>query len=156
MKRSKVLIWFVPFVLLVPLLCLGILKMERSSSQGLPYYGDNFQELDRRDADNLTSFHFINQDGREITGSFTSGKVWVACYFFTTCPSICPKMIAGMAQVQEQFKRNNNLRMVSFTVDPLHDTPQVLREYAANRSIDTQQWNLITGTKLALYRYTSN
>src|ERR1700737_3143708 len=139
MKSNKSLVWFMSLVLLFPLLCFGVIRLKESLFEKLPYYGDNFQECNKREANRVASFHFVNQNGYETNDAFTSGKVWVACYFFTTCRSICPKMIAGMGDIQTRFKNNNNLRMVSFTVDPMHDTPKILHEYTMSRSIDTRQ-----------------
>ena len=153
MKPNKSVVWLVSLALLIPALCFGVLSLKRSLFETLPYYGDNFQECRKGEANNVASFHFIDQDEHETSDAFTSGKVWVACCFFTTCPSICPKMIAGMGDLQTRFRNNSNFRMVSFTVDPVHDTPKILFEYAKDRSIDTRQWNLVTGAKRDLYRY---
>ena len=153
MKRNKTSNWFMILVLVLPLLVFGLVKLFEFHFQPLPYYGKSYQQQDSIHAYQVTPFKFTNQDGKEITGDFISDKIWVACYFFTTCPSICPKMIAGMGEVQERFKNEKGLRMVSFTVDPEHDTPRILNDYAHVKSIDTKQWSLVTGNKTELYRY---
>lgn len=153
MKKNKLVIWFVVLVLVVPIVAFGLLRYSESHFKNLPYYGDSYQEQDRTKAYQVSSFRFTNQDGKETTGDFTSGKIWVVCYFFTRCPSICPKMISGMGDVQEKFKNEEALKMVSFTVDPEHDTPEILNNYAHSKGINTKQWKLVTGTKQDLYRY---
>jgi protein SCO1/2 len=81
------------------------------------------------------------------------GKVWVACYFFTTCPTICPKMISGMKEVANVYTLNEQFGMISFTVDPVQDTPEKLKAYALARNLPTHQWHLATGRKTDLYRF---
>ena len=119
----------------------------------MPYYGNDFTQIDKGNARKVASFEFANQEGQTITGDFVEGKVWVACYFFTTCPTICPRMITGMGNIQQKFASEDRLKLVSFTVDPKNDTPEVLQKYAKDRDIDTWQWNLLTGDKKDLYRY---
>ncbi|HEV3411935.1 MAG TPA: SCO family protein [Puia sp.] len=153
MRRSKKGQWFVLAVLVLPLLSFGILRIKDTFFPTLSYYGDNFLESAKAKAIRIGPFHFMNQDGKETDSSFTSGKVWVACYFFTRCPSICPRMITGMGDVQTKYKDDDRLRMVSFTVDPMHDTPPVLHQYATERDIDSRQWRLLTGEKKDLYRF---
>jgi protein SCO1/2 len=132
---------FLLLVLALPLLAFYVMNVA-SSLQPLPVYGER-----------VGSFHFVNQDGLSTGNEFTDGKVWVASYFFTSCPTICPKMIAGLKEVQSVYRDEAGLSMVSFTVDPQRDTPLRLKHYAEAKGIDTRQWNLVTGTKADLYRY---
>ncbi len=152
-NKKKVYFWFVILVVCVPLTAFAIVRYIESNNQNLPYFGENFTEIKKGEAKKVGSFKFTNQDGKTLDGKFVEGKVWVACFFFTTCPSICPKMISGMGDIQKQYANDDRLRMVSFTVDPGKDTPEVLKEYAKNRNIDLKQWNLLTGDKRDLYRY---
>ena len=80
------------------------------------------------------------------------GKVWVTNFFFTTCRSICPIMQENMVEVQKAFAGNPNVRILSFTVDPEYDTPQVLRAYAQKKGAIPGQWTFVTGDKRAIYR----
>lgn len=96
-------------------------------------------------------FKFINQDGDTITNQDYKGKVYVAEFFFTTCPSICPIMNKNLVLVQNEFKNNPNFGIASFTIDPAHDTPQVLKEYAADNKINHPNWNLLTGKREDLF-----
>ena len=96
-------------------------------------------------------FQLVNQDGDTITNKDYLGKVYVAEFFFTTCPTICPIMNQNLVEVQEEFQDKKDFGIVSFSIDPKHDTPEVLKSYAENYGIDHPNWNLLTGEKDAIY-----
>ncbi|MBZ9631013.1 SCO family protein [Salegentibacter sp. LM13S] len=96
-------------------------------------------------------FELINQDGDTITNEDYLGKVYVAEFFFTTCPTICPIMNQNLVEVQEEFENKEDFGIASFTIDPKHDTPEVLNSYAENYGIDHPNWNLLTGEKDSIY-----
>ncbi|SKB46753.1 protein SCO1/2 [Salegentibacter holothuriorum] len=96
-------------------------------------------------------FQLINQEGDTITSEDYLGKVYVAEFFFTTCPTICPIMNQNLVEVQSEFKDRNDFGIASFSIDPKHDTPEVLKSYAENYGIDHPNWNLLTGEKDAIY-----
>lgn len=96
-------------------------------------------------------FQLVNQDGDTITNKDYLGKVYVAEFFFTTCPTICPIMNQNLVEVQEEFQDQEDFGIVSFSIDPKHDTPEVLKSYAENYGIDHPNWNLLTGKKDAIY-----
>lgn len=152
-NKRRVYFWFVTLVICIPLLAFTLVNYVESNSKSLPYYGENFVEIKKSEAREVGDFEFTNQDGLTQAITFVKGKVWIACYFFTTCPTICPRMIAGMGDIQREFSDEAQLRMVSFTVDPDKDTPEVLKQYASIRNINTAQWNLLTGNKKDLYKY---
>lgn len=151
-SRMKVYTGFVIAVVALPLIVFAIVQYFEAKSP-LAHYGDNYFKIEKAAARKVSPFSFVNQDGNLLSGDFVEGKVWVACYFFTTCPTICPKMITGMGDVQTAYAGDDRVRIVSFTVDPLKDTPEVLKGYADTRSVDTDQWNFVTGDKKELYRY---
>lgn len=92
------------------------------------------------------AFWLTDQDGRSFSEQNLDGKVWVAAFMFTRCPSICPEMMRRMRQLQEQAAaRNLPLSFLSFTVDPENDTPEVLRKFAAQYQADTRTWTFLTG-----------
>ncbi|GAA4279876.1 SCO family protein [Gaetbulibacter aestuarii] len=97
-------------------------------------------------------FSFTNQNGKTITNEDYLGKVYVIEFFFTTCPSICPKMNRNLVQVQNSFKGFKNFGVASFTINPEHDTPEVLKEYADQYGITNPNWNLLTGEKDSIYK----
>ncbi|HBY68998.1 MAG TPA: SCO family protein, partial [Flavobacteriaceae bacterium] len=73
--------------------------------------------------------------------------VYVVEFFFTTCPSICPIMNTNMLKVEKAFKNEDNFGIASFSIDPEHDTPEVLKEYAESYGVSHPHWNFLTGDK---------
>ena len=99
----------------------------------------------------VPEFSFINQDSLLISDKDYLGKVYVAEFFFTTCPSICPIMNKNLVLVQDEFEAFDNFGIASFTINPNHDTPLVLKEYAELFGIKDLDWNLLTGSKDGIY-----
>lgn len=104
----------------------------------------------------IGNFSLLNQYGDTVTLADVKGKVFVAEYFFTTCGTICPKMTAQMTRVQKKFANNENLKLLSFTVDPAYDDVEVMREYAKKHNAIKGQWHFITGEKEDLYNLARN
>lgn len=96
-------------------------------------------------------FEFINQDGKLITNSFYDGKVYVVEFFFTTCPTICPKMNENMLKIQNEFYGNQDFGIASFSINPKYDTPQILKEYAETHGATSKNWNFLTGDQETIY-----
>jgi len=119
----------------------GLTKSEELSY--IELYGENKKVPD---------FQFVNQNGDTITNKDYLGKVYVIEFFFTTCPSICPIMNKNLVEVEKELGKNNDFGIVSITIDPQHDTPEVLKEYAANYGIDNPNWNFLTGDKEEIYK----
>ena len=92
-------------------------------------------------------FELINQDNIKITNETYKGKVYVLEFFFTTCPSICPKMNLSMLAIENTFFGNPNFGIVSITIDPAHDTPAVLKEHAKLLGVKSSNWNFLTGDR---------
>lgn len=99
----------------------------------------------------VPEFSFVNQNGDTITQEDYLGKVYVAEFFFTTCPSICPKMNRNLVQIQNTFKGFEDFGVASFTITPEIDTPEVLKQYAENYGITNPNWHLMTGDKEEIY-----
>lgn len=97
-------------------------------------------------------FSLTERDGRQVTLSDLKGKVSIVKFIYTNCPDTCPIQSAQMRQIQEDFKNQKDLRLVSITVDPTRDTPQVLSEYAKRFSADPERWLFLTGEKEAIYK----
>lgn len=79
------------------------------------------------------------------------GKIFVADFFFTTCPTICPIMKRQMLRVYEKFENNDQVVLLSHTIDPEHDTVAVLSDFGARLGIDADRWHLVTGSKEEIY-----
>ena len=96
-------------------------------------------------------FELVNQDNVKITNETYKGKVYVLEFFFTTCPSICPKMNQSMLEIEKTFFGNPNFGIVSITIDPEHDTPAVLKEHAKFLGVKSSNWNFLTGDKAYIF-----
>ena len=103
------------------------------------------------EAKKVPSFSFTNQEGKTITNSDYLGKVYVIEFFFTTCPSICPPMNRNLVDIQSQFLNNDAFGIASFSINPAHDTVQVLKDYADQYGVTNPNWNFLTGEKEAIY-----
>jgi protein SCO1/2 len=99
----------------------------------------------------IPDFEFINQDSVKITQEFVKGKIYIADFFFTTCPTICPKMKTQMLRIYEKYKDNPNIILLSHSIDPRHDTPAVLKEFKSNLGIKGDSWQMVTGDKAKIF-----
>ena len=99
---------------------------------------------------NIPQFEFTNSDGNIVTLDNLKGKVWVADFIFTTCTMACPMMTGNMNIVHKKFKKNDNVRLVSISVYPEYDTPEVLKNYASQYDADTEKWLFLTGKEDAV------
>lgn len=99
----------------------------------------------------IPDFSFVNQDGKTVTAKDFEGKIYVADFFFTTCPTICPIMKTQMLRVYEKFKGNPQVALLSHSIDPRHDSVAVLREYARRLGVTGAQWQFVTGDKAKIY-----
>jgi protein SCO1/2 len=99
----------------------------------------------------IPSFSFTDQNGETITEKTVDGKIYVADFFFTRCGSICPKMTNNMGLVQEKFKNNNDVLLLSHSVTPEMDSVPVLKKYAEAKGVITGKWHLLTGNKDEIY-----
>lgn len=100
----------------------------------------------------IADFTFTNQEGRKISNSFTEGKVYVADFFFTTCPTICPIMKTQMLRVYEKFQIEPDFLILSHTLDPDHDTQGLLKDFAEKIGVDNDQtWHFLTGDQERIF-----
>lgn len=132
------------------IIVISIISCE-SSSRKLPIMG----ERDFINGDSvyhtIPDFLFVNQDSSVITNKTYEGKIYVADFFFTTCPTICPVMKKQMLRVYEKYKENPKVGILSHTIDPRHDSVKVLKEYASQLGINGKMWNFVTGEKAKIY-----
>jgi protein SCO1 len=99
----------------------------------------------------IPDFAFVSQYGDTVTNHTLDGKIYVADFFFTTCPTICPKMKTQLKRVYDQFRDNNRVVLLSHTIDPARDSVAVLREFAANLGVKDRQWLFVTGDRDKIY-----
>ena len=129
----------------------------------LPYFGNHDIALVKQDDGSALSteqyftvppFAFTNQSGREVSHRDYEGHIYVVDFFFTTCPTICPVMSSQLSRLQELLKKESlfgEVKLLSHTVDPENDTPEVLRAYAEKLDADTNHWHFVTGDQIDLY-----
>lgn len=96
-------------------------------------------------------FRFTNQDGKMISNEDYIGKVYLVEFFFSTCPTICPKMTKNLVNIQNTFPKRIDFGVASFTINPDYDTQEVLKEYAINYGVTNPNWHFMTGNKEVIY-----
>ncbi|HEY0046743.1 MAG TPA: SCO family protein [Flavobacterium sp.] len=97
------------------------------------------------------AFKLTDQDNKSISNKDYLGKVYVLEFFFTTCPTICPKMNQNMLTIENEFFGNPNFGIASITIDPAHDTPEVLKAHAKTLGVKSESWRFLTGKKDTIY-----
>ena len=100
----------------------------------------------------IADFSLTNQNGKTITQSDYKGKIYIADFFFTTCPTICPIMTKNMAGIQEQIIDDNDVLLLSHSVTPVIDSVAQLKKYALEKGVNDAKWNLVTGDKKQIYQ----
>lgn len=131
-----------------------------SQENRLPIYGERDTITKVVDGKTVTdtayyqipSFRFTNQDSLPVTDKTFDGKIYVTDFFFVSCPTICPKMKTQMKRVYDKFKGKPDVMILSYTIDPKHDTPAVLKEFAANLGVTGNQWQFATGPKEEIFK----
>lgn len=99
----------------------------------------------------IADFALLNQNGETVTQKDYENKIYIADFFFTTCPTICPIMTDNMVKLQEILKDQNDVLLLSHTVTPEIDSVQVLKAYAEKKGVVDTKWNLVTGDKRQIY-----
>ena len=134
-------------------------KQEKNQEKRLPFYHtadftpqwiSDKSQLDTLHS--LANFEFTNQNNQKITQENLRGKIHVACFFFTLCPSLCPKIMGNMKVVQDSFQHDKNFIIASYSVMPDRDSVPMLRSYATKNQIIDNKWHLLTGDKKQIYQ----
>lgn len=99
----------------------------------------------------IPNFSFLNQDGVVINSNSLNNKIYVADFFFTSCPSICPIMKKQMLRVYDKFKGNEEVKFLSHTIDPKHDSISVLKNFSNKLGVNSKQWYFLYGKKEVIY-----
>jgi len=100
----------------------------------------------------VPDYSFVDQDSIEVTPSTFQNKIYVADFFFGTCPTICPVMKQQMLRVYDAYKDNPNFAILSHTIDPEHDTVAYLKDFSVKLGVpDNQTWHFVTGDKDEIY-----
>jgi len=145
-KRLPFMVWVITFMVAIVMIA-GASKLFRSS--------------ERRDYEvtpaigTVPEFHFTTQEGKTLTKSDLLGKVWVIDFFFTRCPGPCPMMSSRLAEISKELKKAKDVRLVSLSIDPEHDTPKALKEYASRFEANPERWLFLTGPKAEVETFTT-
>lgn len=121
------------------------------TAEWIPKNSPNYKDIHQ-----IAAFSFQNQLGETVTNDTFKGKIYVANFFFTSCPAICPKMTVNLKEVQEEFRNDPEVQILSHTVMPWVDTRPVLVEYAENQGVNGDKWHLLRGSKEAIYDLARN
>jgi protein SCO1 len=103
----------------------------------------------------VPEFVLVNQDGQNFGSAQLRGKIWIADFIYTTCPGPCPMLSSRMSELQKPFEKTD-VHLVSFSVDPAKDTPQVLRGYAEKLQAEPGRWDFLTGPQSTIYNLSRN
>ena len=98
------------------------------------------------------SYTLVDQNGKPFSSDALKGKVHVLEFFFSTCPTICPIMNQNMLKIEQKFFGNPDFAIVSITINPENDTPQVLKQHAEAIGVKSSQWHFLTGEKDDIYK----
>lgn len=129
------------------------------AKEEIPYYaGPDFtpywESSDRFSLDTLHTigtFSFTDQEGEAVNNQTFAGKIYVSSFFFTSCPGICPKLTANLGNVASAFSDNSDVLFISHSVTPELDSVEVLKEFALQHGINSDQWHLVTGDQERIY-----
>lgn len=141
---------FLVLLIAVPVIWVLIWKSGKHTYQTLPVFGTIEMTGDTVPFV-IPPFSFINQQGNVVTENDFKGKIYVANFFFATCPDVCPEMNKNLAMVYDKFKNNPDVMFISHTVHPEHDSVPVLEEYARQLNVGLPKWHFVTGDKQAIY-----
>ncbi|UBM60171.1 SCO family protein [Marinilongibacter aquaticus] len=146
------------FLCLVLAACSEQTEEKESRIERLPYFSEaTFQPQwinETQIADSLhqiPAFALTDQEGQTITEKTVEGKIYVADFFFTSCPGICPKMTNNMSLLQEEFADDDEVLLLSHSVTPNKDSVAVLKTYAEKKGIISSKWHLLTGDQKEIY-----
>ena len=145
--------FLIPFILLLTLLSCN---QSEKKVRVLPYVGNfdivysmvNGKEVADTVYPKMIDFSYFNQDSLVVKSSDMKGKIWIADFFFTSCPTICPKMTEQMKRLNGMTKDiNEHIQYISFSINPKYDTPEQLRKYIQVHKIKAKNWQFFTGNE---------
>lgn len=157
MLKNKSYIWISFIVLIFGIIVVPEIINRFTTNQVVK--GDRLDAVDNNGASNTNlieigpapKFELTNQDNKKISNKEYLGKVYVLEFFFSTCPTICPKMNKSMLEIQNKFFGNPNFGIASITINPENDTPEVLKKHAAELGVKSTNWHFLTGDKTYIF-----
>ena len=135
----KTTLILIPIVTLAVLLCLRNVEVTALRQRSISAYGT------------VPGFQLTNQNGQPFGSAQLSGKIWIADFIYTTCPGPCPMISSRMSELQKPLQKTD-VHLISFSVNPEKDTPEVLRGYADKLQAEPGRWDFLTGAKPAIYK----
>src|SRR6185295_576676 len=134
----KAILLGIPLVVATVFFFIWRMEINRLASRNIATYGQ------------APVFSLTNQNGQPFGSADLANKIWIADFIFTSCPGPCPIISSRMSELQKPLEKTD-VHLVSFTVDPDKDTPQVLRNYADRLSAKPDRWDFLTGKRSAIY-----
>ncbi len=123
---------------------------QETISKELPFLGRTTEINGEKKNHTIPAFAFVNQDSIIINNESLQDYIYITDFFFTSCPSICPKVMKQMLRLYDKYKDDDRVKFVSYTIDPKRDTQAQLKLYANNLGVDHNKWYFLTGDKDAL------
>ncbi len=149
--RNTAILLAILSILIVPPLTWFLITRGHNNFRHLPVYGPAEVGVNGDTIYHaVPAFSFINQQGKAITDKDFKNKIYVANFFYATCPRECPKMSDQLERVQNAFIKDDQVRIISHTINPEHDSVQVLADYAKKYNADPTKWWFVTGSKEAI------
>jgi protein SCO1/2 len=156
MKRAKQF-GALTLMLIFPIFVIWFLRSFGENKFTIPVFHQNAAEMSSdlcvfpEGQHHIPPFDLVNQQNKPVSEKYLNGHITVVNFFFTTCPTICPDMTAELRRVQHYFSEVPYVRMLSVSIDPEYDQPEVLSAYARLHGADEGQWNFVTGDKGSVY-----
>jgi protein SCO1/2 len=148
MKRISYLISSLVFI--------GLCSCSEKSNEPLPILGFSKIENGQEKLHQIPDFRFLDQDSSWIDNDYFKDNIYIADFFFTTCPSICPITTRSMLKIYEEFEHENLVKLCSYTLDPEYDKVNILKNYADNLEVNSDKWTFLTGDKDSIYDLTES
>lgn len=126
------------------------LRVYQPSDVNFELVDDSMQHIKKYHT--IAPFKLINQNGDTVTDKNYKGKIYIADFFFTTCPSICPIMTGNMVEIQKEILNDPEVMLLSHSVTPVIDSVAQLKKYALEKGVNDKKWNLVTGNKKDIYK----
>ena len=150
--------YLILFIIIFTISGVSIFNIALTPQKKLPIYSPSMVSSDLVDDDlkhvkkyhKISDFNLVNQNGQETTQNNYDKKIYVADFFFTTCPNICPIMTGNMLFLQNELS-DQDVMFASFSVTPEIDSVEVLKKYAMDKGVNDKKWNLMTGDKKQIY-----
>ena len=123
------------------------------SNKPLPIIGNHIIDSETGDTTyhQIRDFTFIDQDSQSVSNDYFADKAYITDFFFTSCPTICPKVKKQMMRIYDRYENDDRLLLLSHTIDVKHDTVAKLKKYAISLGVDTPKWRFVTGEKDSIY-----